>query len=96
MPLLDRTLHSLEELNAAIRSLFEQHSRPALWRLPYSRRELFEKIEQNLPWRRCRHPLPLLSQVSTRSSTRVLRAPWGSHHARQVGKRVTRPLVDST
>ena len=45
-PLRDRTFHSIEELNAAIRPLLEQHNRRRFQRLPYSRRELFEQIEQ--------------------------------------------------
>ena len=45
-PLRDRTFHSLEELNAAIMPLLEQHNRRRFQRLPYSRRELFEQIEQ--------------------------------------------------
>ena len=36
-PLRDRTFHSLEELNAAIRPLLEQHNRRRFQRLPYSR-----------------------------------------------------------
>ena len=46
-PLRDRTFHSLEELNAAIRPLLEQHNERRFQRLPYSRRELFEQIEQH-------------------------------------------------
>ena len=42
----DRTFHSLDELNAAIRPLLEQHNARRFQRLPYSRRELFEQIEQ--------------------------------------------------
>ena len=45
-PLRDRTFHSLDELNAAIRPLLEQHNGRRFQRLPYSRRELFEQIEQ--------------------------------------------------
>ena len=37
----------LEELNAAIRPLLEQHNARRFQRLPYSRRELFEQIEQH-------------------------------------------------
>ena len=46
-PLRDRTFHSLDELNAAIRPLLEQHNRRRFQRLPYSRRELFEQLEQH-------------------------------------------------
>ena len=46
-PLRDRTFHSLEELNAAIMPLLEQHNGRRFQRLPYSRRELFEQIEQH-------------------------------------------------
>ena len=46
-PLRDRTFHSLEELNAAIRPLLEEHNRRRFQRLPYSRRELFEQIERH-------------------------------------------------
>ena len=46
-PLRDRTFHSLDELNAAIRPLLEQHNRRRFQRLPYSRRELFEQIERH-------------------------------------------------
>ena len=45
-PLRDRTFHSIEDLNAAIRPLLEQHNGRRFQRLPYSRRELFEQIEQ--------------------------------------------------
>ena len=43
-PLRDRTFHSLDELNAAIGPLLEQHNGRRFQRLPYSRRELFEQI----------------------------------------------------
>ena len=46
-PLRDRTFHSLEELNAAIRPLLEEHNRRRFQRLPYSRWELFEQIERH-------------------------------------------------
>ena len=46
-PLRDRTFHSLDELNAAIRPLLEQHNGRRFQRLPYSRRELFEQIERH-------------------------------------------------
>ena len=46
-PLRDRTFHSLDELNAAIMPLLEQHNRRRFQRLPYSRRELFEQIERH-------------------------------------------------
>ena len=46
-PLRDRTFHSLEELNAAIRPLLEEHNRHRFQRLPYSRWELFEQIERH-------------------------------------------------
>ena len=45
-PLRDRTFHSLDEPGAAIRPLLEQHNARRFQRLPYSRRELFEQIEQ--------------------------------------------------
>jgi len=38
---------SLTELNAAIRELLEEHNRRPFSRLPYSRRELFERIEKD-------------------------------------------------
>ena len=43
----DRTFHSLDELNAAIGPLLEQHNGRRFQRLPYSRRELFEQIERH-------------------------------------------------
>ena len=46
-PLRDRTFHSLDELNAAIGPLLEQHNGRRFQRLPYSRRELFEQIERH-------------------------------------------------
>ena len=46
-PLRDRTFHSLDELNAAIGPLLEQHNGRRVQRLPYSRRELFEQIERH-------------------------------------------------
>ena len=58
-PLRDRTFHSLEELNAAIRPLLEQHNRRRFQRLPYSRRELFEQIEQPALTPLPQHQFPL-------------------------------------
>ena len=46
-PLRDRTFHSLEQLNAAIWELLEEHNARRFQRLPYSRRELFEQIERH-------------------------------------------------
>ena len=46
-PLRDRTFHSLEQLNAAIWELLEEHNARRFQRLPYSRRELFEQIEKH-------------------------------------------------
>ncbi len=45
-PLRDRKFFSLAELNEAIRELLEQHNNRRFSRLPYSRRELFERIER--------------------------------------------------
>ena len=58
-PLRDRTFHSLDELNAAIRPLLEQHNRRRFQRLPYSRRELFEQIERHTLAPLPRHQFPL-------------------------------------
>lgn len=41
-----RTFFSLTEVNAAIRELLEQHNTKSFTRLPYSRRELFERVER--------------------------------------------------
>jgi transposase len=41
-----RVFFSLAELNAAIRELLEEHNRRPFSRLPYSRRELFERVEK--------------------------------------------------
>ena len=46
-PLRDRTFHSLDELNAAIKPLLEQHNRRRFQRLPYSRHELLDQIERH-------------------------------------------------
>ena len=43
-PLRDRTFHSLEELNTAIRPLLEEHNERRFQRLPYSRREQGKKV----------------------------------------------------
>ncbi|MCJ7548234.1 MAG: IS21 family transposase [Anaerolineae bacterium] len=45
-PLRDRKFFSLAELNEAIRDLLEQHNNRRFSRLPYSRRELFERVER--------------------------------------------------
>jgi transposase len=37
--------HSLAQVNAAIRELLEEHNRRPFSRLPYSRRQLFERVE---------------------------------------------------
>ena len=58
-PLRDRTFHSLDELNAAIMPLLEQHNRRRFQRLPYSRRELFEQIERHTLAPLPRHYFPL-------------------------------------
>ena len=58
-PLRDRTFHSLDELNAAINPLLEQHNRRRFQRLPYSRRELFEQIERHTLAPLPRHHFPL-------------------------------------
>ena len=58
-PLRDRTFHSLDELNAAIRPLLEQHNARRFQRLPYSRRELFEQIERHTLKPLPRHHFPL-------------------------------------
>ena len=58
-PLRDRTFHSLDELNAAIMPLLEQHNRRRFQRLPYSRRELFEQIERHTLAPLPRHHFPL-------------------------------------
>ena len=44
-PLRNRTFFSLQELNEAIWELLEQHNNRRFSRLPYSRRELFERVE---------------------------------------------------
>ena len=49
-----KTFFSLAEVNTAIRELLEEHNNRPFSRLPYSRRELFEKVE-----RHALHPLPL-------------------------------------
>lgn len=41
-----RTFFSLAEVNAAVRELLEQHNARAFDRLPYSRRELFDRVER--------------------------------------------------
>jgi transposase len=48
-----KVFHSLVEVNAAIRELLEDHNRRPFSRLPYSRRELFERVE-----RQALRPLP--------------------------------------
>jgi transposase len=48
-----KVFHSLAEVNAAIRELLEDHNRRPFSRLPYSRRELFERVE-----RQALRPLP--------------------------------------
>jgi transposase len=53
-PLRGKTFFSLAEINAAIRELLDQHNNRPFSRLPYSRRELFEKVE-----REALRPLPL-------------------------------------
>ena len=45
-PLRNRTFFSLQELNEAIWELLEQHNNRRFSRLPYSRRELFERVER--------------------------------------------------
>ena len=45
-PLRNQVLHGLRELNESIRPLLEQHNSKNFQRLPYSRRELFERIER--------------------------------------------------
>jgi len=45
-PLRGKSFRSLEELNAAIRGLVEQHNNRSLQRLNISRRELFERTER--------------------------------------------------
>ena len=44
--LRDRTFYSIDELNAAIRPLVDAHNATRFQRLPYSRRELFDRIER--------------------------------------------------
>jgi transposase len=46
-PLRNRTFYSLEELNAAIWELLEEHNSKNLQRMPISRRELFERTERS-------------------------------------------------
>ena len=58
-PLRDRTFHSLDELNAAIGPLLEQHNGRRFQRLPYSRRELFEQIERHTLAPLPQHHFPL-------------------------------------
>ena len=58
-PLRDRAFHSLDELNAAIRPLLEQHNGRRFQRLPYSRRELFEQIERHTLAPLPQHHFPL-------------------------------------
>jgi len=48
-----KTFFSLAELNAAIRALVDEHNNRPFSRLPYSRRQLFEKVE-----RQALRPLP--------------------------------------
>jgi transposase len=48
-----QTFFSLSEVNAAIRELLQQHNTRTFTRLPYSRRELFERVE-----REALRPLP--------------------------------------
>jgi transposase len=40
-----QVFHSLVQVNAAIRELLEEHNRRPFSRLPYSRRQLFERVE---------------------------------------------------
>ena len=47
--LRDRTFYSIDELNAAIRPLVDAHNATRFQRLPYSRRELFDRIERDCP-----------------------------------------------
>ena len=58
-PLRERTFHSLEQLNGPIRPLLEQHNARRFQRLPYSRRELFEQIEQPVLAPLPQHHFPL-------------------------------------
>ena len=44
--LRDRTFYSIDELNAAIGPLLDKHNATRFQRLPYSRRELFDRIER--------------------------------------------------
>jgi transposase len=53
-PLRNRSFYSLEELNAAIWSLLEEHNNTPFQRLDISRREIFEEIEK-----RALKPLPV-------------------------------------
>jgi len=46
--LRDRTFHSVDELNAAIRPLVDEHNATRFQRLPYSRRQLFDRIERDV------------------------------------------------
>ena len=45
--LRDRTFYSIDELNAAIGPLLDKHNATRFQRLPYSRRELFDRIERD-------------------------------------------------
>ena len=45
--LRDRTFSSIDELNAAIRPLVDAHNATRFQLLPYSRRELFDRIERD-------------------------------------------------
>lgn len=51
--LAGRVFYSVAELNAAIRELLDAHNAKRFSRLPYSRRELFQQVEQA-----ALHPLP--------------------------------------
>lgn len=44
--LAGRVFHSLAEVNAAIRELLDAHNEKPFSRLPYSRRDLFQQVEQ--------------------------------------------------
>ena len=50
--LRDRTFHSLDELNAAINPLLEQHNRRRFQRLPIRAMSCSSRLS-GTPWRRC-------------------------------------------
>jgi len=85
-PLRNRTFYSLAELNKAIGDLLEVHNNTPFQRLPFSRKELFERVEaqtlRSLPRERyaIKHCKELTAQfnyhVELREDVHYYSVPW--------------------